>query len=74
MEHECGNCRFFQINEYEKGTGICRRYPPNIFVHYKDSETVDLARGWEEPLSFCCFNQPSVQDNFWCGEYQSLLP
>ena len=59
MEPCCGNCRFWEMFDEDKGDGQCRRYPPKLPA-YPEQELDGLHGG--------VF--PDTTGGEWCGEYQ----
>ena len=56
-EVSCKRCRFweFPLPQFAERTGMCRRYPPNIF--------------FDGP--YTSYHWPNTRFNDWCGEFET---
>jgi len=58
----CETCKFFEFNNPDDADGMCRRYPPQIYL-IEDDKDGRLETGVHAA-------QPVVDKFFdWCGEY-----
>jgi hypothetical protein len=56
----CESCRFFYQFAWAKSTGLCRRYPPQIY--------------YSPAIGESCERQPEREARDWCGEWKANDP
>jgi hypothetical protein len=83
MVEQCGNCRYFLLQNAPNGAGVCRRYPPYVvagaWVTGRPSSLV-MPGGAPPPTDATVSEvqnitgqHPPQSKDGWCGEFFPLV-
>lgn len=65
-EQTCSECRYWDWQDIQRGTGDCRRYPPQMNVQKIVDSEMDPAEAVGYTWAWCW---PEVASTDWCGEF-----